>query len=395
MKLKWKTCFKVAASLFVLFLCMHYWSSAANLLSMVFSAAGSLFIGCIVAYLVNILMRFYEKHYFTNAQKSALIKSRRPVCMIAAFVTLIAVVVLVIWLIVPQLVSCVQLLLAEVPAAVRNIIVWGRSNGIIPENILDALGQINWQERINQIIGVLTSGIGSAAEILITSVSSVFSGVVTALLSAIFAIYILAGKEKLASQFLRLGNRYLKPAWMGKVRYVVDTMNDCFHKYVVGQCIEAVILGGLCTVGMLILQLPYALMIGAVIAFTALIPVAGAYIGGAIGAFIILMESPVKALIFLIFLVILQQLEGNIIYPRVVGSSLGLPAIWVLAAVTVGGGVMGIPGMLLGVPLAATVYRLIRNDVNKAVIAEGSMNADASIEQNDPPGDHASNSADG
>jgi len=248
---------------------------------------------------------------------------------------------------------------------------------------------------INQIIGVLTSGIGSAAEILITSVSSVFSGVVTALLSAIFAIYILAGKEKLADQFLRLGNRYLKPAWMGKVRYVVDTMNDCFHKYVVGQCIEAVILGGLCTVGMLILQLPYALMIGAVIAFTALIPVAGAYIGGAIGAFIILMESPVKALIFLIFLVVLQQLEGNIIYPRVVGSSLGLPAIWVLAAVTVGGGVMGIPGMLLGVPLAATVYRLIRNDVNKAVIAEGSMNADASIEQNDPPGDHASDSTDG
>ena len=315
--------------------------------------------------------------------------------MIAAFITLIAVVVLVVWLIVPQLVSCVQLLLAEVPAAVRNIIAWGRSNGIIPENILDALGQINWRERINQIVDVLTTGIGSAAEILITSVSSVFSGVVTALLSAIFAIYILAGKEKLADQFLRLGNRYLKPAWMGKVRYVVDTMNDCFHKYVVGQCVEAVILGGLCTVGMLILRLPYALMIGAVIAFTALIPVAGAYIGGAIGAFIILMESPVKALIFLIFLVVLQQLEGNIIYPRVVGSSLGLPAIWVLAAVTVGGGVMGIPGMLLGVPLAATIYRLIRNDVNKAVIAEGSMHADASIEQKDSPGDHASDSADG
>lgn len=395
MKLKWKTCFKVAVSLFVLFLCMHYWSSAANLLSMVFSAAGPLFIGCIVAYLVNILMRFYEKHYFPRTQTGSLVKSRRPVCMIAAFITLIAVVVLVVWLIVPQLVSCVQLLLAEVPAAVRNIIAWGRSNGIIPENILDALGQINWRERINQIVDVLTTGIGSAAEILITSVSSVFSGVVTALLSAIFAIYILAGKEKLADQFLRLGNRYLKPAWMGKVRYVVDTMNDCFHKYVVGQCVEAVILGGLCTVGMLILRLPYALMIGAVIAFTALIPVAGAYIGGAIGAFIILMESPVKALIFLIFLVVLQQLEGNIIYPRVVGSSLGLPAIWVLAAVTVGGGVMGIPGMLLGVPLAATVYRLIRNDVNKAVIAEGSMHADASIEQKDSPGDHASDSADG
>lgn len=375
MKLKWQTCFRVVVSLFVLFLCIQYWPSAANFLSMAFSAAAPLFIGCVVAYLVNILMRFYEKHYFPNTGKGVLTKSRRPVCMLAAFITLIAVVVLVIWLIVPQLASCVQLLLVEIPAAVQELIAWGRANGVIPENILDMLGQIDWRGRINQIVSVLTTGIGSATEILITSVSFVFSGVVTALLSAIFAIYILSGKEKMASQFSRLGNRYLKPAWLCKVRYILDTMNDCFHKYVVGQCVEAVILGGLCTVGMLILRLPYAVMIGAVIAFTALIPVAGAYIGGGIGAFIILMESPVKALIFLIFLVVLQQLEGNIIYPRVVGSSLGLPAIWVLAAVTVGGGVMGIPGMLLGVPLAATVYRLISRDVNTAAGSEGKESA--------------------
>lgn len=128
-------------------------------------------------------------------------------------------------------------------------------------------------------------------------------------------------------------------------------------------------------------SLPYAAMIGAVIAFTALIPVAGAYIGGGVGAFIILMESPVKAVVFLIFLVVLQQVEGNIIYPRVVGSSLGLPAIWVLAAVTVGGGVMGIPGMLLGAPLAAAVYRFVCDDVNKTAVIEGSLLADVCTEQ--------------
>ena len=151
------------------------------------------------------------------------------------------------------------------------------------------------------------------------------------------------------------------------MEYILSLTDECFHNYIVGQCTEAVILGVLCTIGMLILRLPYAVMIGAVIAFTALIPVAGAYIGGAVGFVLIVTVSPVKAIVFLIYLNVLQQLEGNLIYPRVVGSSLGLPAIWVLAAVTVGGGVMGILGMLLGVPLAAVLYRLLRADVNKGV----------------------------
>ena len=157
----------------------------------------------------------------------------------------------------------------------------------------------------------------------------------------------------------------MKKSWNKKIHYVLHTLNDCFHKYIVGQCTEAVILGALCTIGMLILQLPYATMIGAFIAFTALIPVAGAYIGAIVGAFMIFTESPFKAIVFLIFIIVLQQFEGNIIYPRVVGSSMGLPAMWVLAAVTVGGGVMGIPGMLLGVPLAAALYRFVREDVNR------------------------------
>ena len=161
-----------------------------------------------------------------------------------------------------------------------------------------------------------------------------------------------------------LYKKYIKQSWYEKIVYVLATLNDCFRKYIVGQCTEAVILGGLCAVGMMILGLPYATMIGALVAFTALVPVAGAFIGGGIGAFMILMVNPIQALIFVVFLVVLQQLEGNIIYPKVVGSSMGLPAIWVLAAVTVGGGVAGILGMLLGVPVAAAAYRILRNDVN-------------------------------
>ena len=160
-----------------------------------------------------------------------------------------------------------------------------------------------------------------------------------------------------------------------KTLHVLSVMNDCFRRYTIGQCTEAVILGVLCTLGMWLLQLPYAAMIGALVAFTALIPVAGAYIGAGVGAIMIITVSPIKALIFLIFIVVLQQLEGNLIYPKVVGNSIGLPAIWVLAAVTVGGGVLGIPGMLLGVPLAATLYRLLREKLAQKEAATTAENA--------------------
>lgn len=144
---------------------------------------------------------------------------------------------------------------------------------------------------------------------------------------------------------------------------MMGVFNDAFHSFIVGQCMEAVILGCLCVVGMWILRFPYATMIGCLVGFTALIPVAGAYIGAIVGGFMIFTVSPFKALLFLVFIVVLQQLEGNLIYPKVVGASIGLPGIWVLAAVTVGGGVLGIGGMLLGVPLAAGLYQLIRSDV--------------------------------
>ena len=199
---------------------------------------------------------------------------------------------------------------------------------------------------------------------VISTVSSVFSALVTGLLALIFSMYILLEQEDLKRQFGKLLSRYLHPKWMGRFFYVLHTVDDCFHRYIVGQCLEAVIIGVLCALGMGLLRLPYATMVGALVGFTALIPVAGAYIGAGVGAFMIFTVAPIKAVIFLVFLVILQQLEGNLIYPKVVGSSLGLPGIWVLAAVTVGGGIMGIGGMLLGVPLAAAAYRILRDEVN-------------------------------
>ena len=365
MKVDTKGILKIGIGIFVLYLCIHYWSAVAGFVGGVIGAAAPLIIGCFIAYVINILMRFYERHYFPKSAKSPVQKSRRVVCMVLALVTLVAVVSLVLVLVVPQLVSCVQLLFAELPGALEATVDWLAKLKFIPKDVLSALNQIDWQSKISQIIEVVGSGIGDVVGVVVSAVTSVFSGIITAFISIIFAVYILMGKDKLGRQCKSVLKRYLKPNWYSKLRYTLNIFDDCFHRYIVGQCTEAVILGVLCVLGMWVLRLPYAAMIGALIAFTALIPVAGAYIGGALGAFMILTVSPVKAIIFVVFLVILQQLEGNIIYPRVVGSSMGLPGIWVLAAVTVGGGVMGIPGMLLGVPIAAAVYRMVKNDVLK------------------------------
>lgn len=287
MKMEWKSCFKIGTSLFLLYLCVTYWQSAANVAGLVLGAAMPLLIGCIIAYLVNILMSCYEKHYFKKSTNKALIKSCRPVCMVAAFLTLVAVVYLIIRLIFPQLWSCVEVILAGVPGVLQKVVEFIAEYGILPENITDTLAVVDWRSQISQIIQVLTSGIGSVMEVLITTVTSVFSWIVSALLSVIFAIYILSGKEKLGRQFHKLTRRYLKETWIGKLDYVLSVINDCFHKYIVGQCMKAVIIGVLCALGMLLLRLPYAAMIGALVAFTALIPVAGAYIGALVGAFMI------------------------------------------------------------------------------------------------------------
>ena len=366
MKIEWKNCFKIGLSVFVLYLCINYFSDFAGLVTSFVSAAAPLIVGCVIAYFVNLLMKFYERHYFTKSKKPAVHKSRRPVCMCAAVITFIAVIALIIVLVVPQLISCVQLIIAELPYAFKSVVLWIEDSQVLPASITDTLASIDWQSKIGQIANVVISGIGSVTDIVVGTVSSVFSGIATALIAIIFAIYLLMGKDALKRQFDRVMKRYMKTKLYDKVIYTLSVMNDCFRRFIVGQFTEALILGLLCTIGMLILRMPYATMIGALVAFTAFIPIAGAFIGAAVGAFMILTVSPLKALIFIIFIVILQQLEGNIIYPKVVGSSLGLPGIWVLAAVTIGGGLMGILGMLLGVPLAATAYRLLKENINKA-----------------------------
>ena len=362
-KIEFKTCLKVGITIFGLYLCIFYWSSIAGTINGFLGAISPIIIGAAFAYPLNILLSFYERHFFPKSKNKLVTKLRRGVCVALAFFSLLLVVALVIALVVPQLVSCIKLVIDEVPIFYQSVLEKLAQYDIFPRDIINALSSFDWKSQSEKIISVATSGIGSVMGVVVTTVTSVVSGVTSFFLAVIFASYILYNKEKLGSQLVRIRKRYLPEKINKKMEYVSSITDDSFHRFIVAQCTEAVILGGLCTIGMLILKLPYAAMIGTVICVTAFIPVVGGLIGGGVGAFLILMESPSKALIFLIFLILLQNFEGDVIYPKVVGSSMGLPGLWVLAAVTVGGTMFGILGMLLGVPIAATVYRLIKNDV--------------------------------
>ena len=365
MKFGWKTCLQVGVSAFLLYLCIHYWTSVADVGGTLLRAASPLLIGCVIAYIVNILMSFYERYLFRKATGGTALKLRRIISIFLAFVTLLVLIVLIVWLTVSQLIPCVELILMELPDFLQNTAVSLEKWGLISDEIVATVMEFDWRSQISQIIQVVSTGLGSVFDVLFKTISSVFSGIVSALLSVFFAIYLLASKERLVRQIKRVFTRYMKDTWYQKLTYMVGVFDDCFHRFIVGQCTEAVILGVLCALGMWILRLPYAAMIGALTAFTALIPLVGSYVGCVVGAFMIFTQSPIKALIFVAFLIILQQIEGNLIYPKVVGTSIGLPGIWVLAAVTLGGGVMGIGGMLIGVPLFAALYRLLREDVNR------------------------------
>lgn len=364
LKIKWKTVAKIIAVIICIYLCIHYWPKISELLTKLISASAPVIIGVVTAYAVNILMAFYERFYFPKSTKKAVLKSRRPVCMLSALITLAGIIALVIGLIVPQLIKCITTLIGYIPDVVTEMIPKIKKMDFLPEKVVDTITSFNWKERIDDIIPTVTSGLGGAIGFAFSAVKSIFTGLINIVLGIIFAIYLLLEKDKIISQFNRLIDKAVPEKKAVKLRYVWAEVSDCFHDFIVGQCTEAVILGVLCMLGMFILKIPYAPMIGALMGFTALIPIVGGLIGAGIGAFLILMESPVKALVFIIFVIVLQQIEGNLIYPKVVGNSLGLPGIWVLAAVTVGGGVMGIPGMLLGVPLTAAVYRLLKAYVN-------------------------------
>lgn len=337
-------------------------------LSIALNALEPLLLGLIIAYIFNIILRWFEKHYFPKSEKGFISYTRRPVCLVLSFVIAIAIVVLILTIVIPELINAIKLISYEIPPLLnegKNYLINKLSE--YPElqmQATEALEEfdfkgLDWANITAKVTNFLKSGVLGIISSAVGIVGAITGTVTNIVLAMIFAIYLLLRKDKLLSDIGRFQNAYFSERTKNRINHICRTSNETFQSFFIGQFVEAIILGSLCFIGMSVLKLPYAGMSGTLVGVTALIPIVGAFLGAGISAFIIFTVNPMQALIFLIFLVILQQLEGNIIYPKVVGNSIGLPGIWVLAAVTVGGGLFGIVGMMVGVPLAATLYKLI------------------------------------
>lgn len=365
MKIEWNQCFKIGVTLFILYLCTTYWKVAMNMLGIAFHSITPLILGVCLAYLINLLMGFFEKSFFPNGFKGKINQYKRTICMILSVVITVGFVVLLIYMIIPELLKCIRIFTEQLPSLVNDVSQNKIVRKIVPENALNTLKDLDWSTYIDKISKFLFTGVGGAVNTVANFASSIASVVITIVMGVIFSFYILTSKEKLISQVKRVSNVVFKEKITGKISGYIHVMDECFHNYIVGKLLDAVIIGAMCAVVMLICRMPYVAMISTLIGFTALIPVVGAYVGTAIGAFMMLTVSPFKAVVFIIIIVVVQLVEGNLIYPKIMGSSLGLPGIWVLAAVTIGGSTFGILGMLIGVPVFATIYKIAGEGVRK------------------------------
>lgn len=351
----------------LLILLIGYWivnnvNIIGNIIIKIFQILFPFVLGTCIAFILNIPMKFFESKLSNlKIKKRRFLKSKKALRILALALSIIiiaCILIFIINLIVPELVNIGKILIDNIPNYLSQI------EELIPEDKKDISNFIeeldidtqNVKEQIiNSISGLLFSSVN-----LITGI---ISGITTFIVALIFSIYILTSKEKLQNQLERILKVYLKKEVVEKIFYIGRITNNTFSKFFTVQCFEAIILGSLSIIGMLILKIPYAVSIGILIGVTALIPILGAFIGIIVGAILICSVDYLKVIPFIIYILILQQVEGNIIYPKVVGNSIGLPSIWVLVAVSVGGSLFGIVGMLLGVPIASALYTIIKNDV--------------------------------
>ena len=316
-------------------------------------------IGLAIAFVINVLMNTIEKKWLKKWNTKSNIK--RVISLLLSIILVISFIIFLLLLIIPNLQNTIALFADSIPIYSQNL-----------ENILN-----NWQidtnivTEINDILNTLGDNLAeyiknNSNQVLETTLgiaSNVVTGFINIAIGFVFAIYFLAQKERIASQFSKLMAAYIPQKRIDKINEIAALANKIFSHFVSGQCLEAIIIGILCFIGMVLLRLPYAPTISVLIGFTALIPVFGSLIGTIFGAFLIFMISPIQAIIFVMFIIILQQLEGNLIYPKVVGKSVGLPGIWVLVAVTVGASINGVLGMLLSVPICSIIYSIVANNV--------------------------------
>lgn len=320
-----------------------------------------LFVGIIIAFVLNRPYEWLNRLYREKCRLKP--RTAQILAVVTVYLLAFGAIILLICMVVPELIRNLQLFAASVNQYLLEA--QAMLNGFTETFGLPPVDLSDFINTVSQYLGTLSSVIDEMIPQIIEVTGGFISGVVTAFISIILSVYLLSGKDRLLMQLRRTLKVYLPNrahAFFGRLYRIVAQV---FGDYVAGQCKEAVILGVLCFIGMSLLRLDYAALISTVIAVTALIPMLGAYIGGAVGVVLLLFISPVKALIFLVFLIVLQQVEGNVIYPKVVGRKIGLPGLWVLLGITVGGGLFGIWGMLLAVPVTSVIYQVLKKDVKK------------------------------
>ena len=325
-------------------------------------------LGLCIAFVINVPLRFVERLLFRQKQPSRIVKKlQRPVSLLVTLLLAAGVVFIVLFLILPEIGKTLQTVAALIPSFIDKTQAW------VPELIaqhpewaewLTAL-EIDWNKLGSQAVEFLTDGTGVLLNSTFSMATSLFSGLVNFCLGFIFAIYVLMQKEKLGRQTKKVLYAYLPEKYADKAVSIGSLAYKTFSNFLSGQCLEACILGMLMFIALSIFRFPYALMISVLTAFTALIPIFGAIIGCVVGAFCIFIVNPMQALWFIILFQVVQQLEGNLIYPHVVGNSVNLPSMWVLVAVTVGGSLMGVAGMLLFIPLCSVLYAVFRETVGR------------------------------
>lgn len=355
------------AACILIFLGVRYISAIAIAVEWLYGLVKPLLIGTLLAMILSVPLDFIEKHLFRRKSTPSKEKARRPVAILLSLLLVIGIFAGIAVLVIPELTGAISIVVSSITGAMEQLALLDSSADLSQFPFAQQLSvlDIDWlslkAQLENWIQSISTMILDSTANALGGIASSFIDGIV----AFVFSIYILANKETLARQISRLARVWLPNRFVDHMGHVCAVSGDVFRQFIVGQTTEAVILGSICGIGMAILRIPYATMVGALVGVTALIPYVGAFLATVIGAFMILTVNPFKALVFVIFLLTLQQVEGNLIYPRVVGAKINLPAMWVLAAITVGGNLAGPFGMLLGVPAASAAYALLKEATKK------------------------------
>lgn len=326
--------------------------------------------GGVIAFILNIPLRFIENRIFKKWTGKTAEKLKRPIGIVLSILFVVLILNIVVMTVAPQLGKTLVELGTQIPVFAEEVVVKLEAVSAeypqLEKYVADLENiEIDWQSALDNLIQFLKNGMTNVLSSTVTMAGSIIGGVMNLFIGFIFAIYILGQKEVLCNQGKRIVSAFCSERAERFVLKVCSIANRNFSNFISGQCIEAVILGSMFVIAMTIFRMPYALLVGVLIAFTALIPIVGAFIGCFVGAFLILVNNPMQALIFIVMFLVIQQIEGNLIYPKVVGNKVGLPSIWVLMAVSIGGSLFGVAGMLFFIPLISTFYMLLRDTVNE------------------------------